>query len=258
MTSIISIAKSGVILCSISLGLNCCIQSPNKSADQKLLTACENDNFAQIKNAIAKGANPNAQNADGDTALIVLMHARRYTGEGPIKVTETAPGRFKLTGTTKYDPIITAKTRDITPVIFLLDKGARVNARNNYGGTALMVSAFHKTADCMKLLLARGADPKATMTDGGNALDFATGSHRLEILRLLLSKGVDPNSMSGDKVTPLMREVSRGTAESVGLLLKYGAAVYGKDNQGRSALSYAKAAHNRAVVELLIKAGAKE
>ena len=57
-------------------------------------------------------------------------------------------------------------------VRYLLDEGADVNARENWGGTPLLEAAYYGHVDVIKELLLRGADINATCAQG-TALDIA-------------------------------------------------------------------------------------
>ena len=53
----------------------------------------------------------------------------------------------------------------------LIEKGAKVNSRNNDGATPLLVAAFFCHADIVKLLLEKGADLNSRNNTGQTALD---------------------------------------------------------------------------------------
>jgi ankyrin repeat protein len=71
---------------------------------------------------------------------------------------------------------------------FLLDRGADVNRKTNFGGTALMVAAYKGHESTVRLLLSRGADVTAS-NDGDTALTFAKNKRRPEIAALLRQAG---------------------------------------------------------------------
>jgi Ankyrin repeats (3 copies) len=71
---------------------------------------------------------------------------------------------------------------------FLLDRGADVNSKTNFGGTALMVAAYKGHESTAHLLLSRGADVNAN-NDGDTALTFAKNKGRSEIAALLRQAG---------------------------------------------------------------------
>jgi len=113
-------------------------------------------------------------------------------------------------------PLIWAAEFGNTEVVrLLLKKGARVDATDKYGATALIAAACNcaisdmpDTIDSMRLLLAKGANVEAQAKDGSTALMIAAGAGQIEIARLLLQEGamIEAKDSSGD--TPLMHAVT--------------------------------------------------
>jgi ankyrin repeat protein len=101
------------------------------------------------------GADPNAQNDDGGTALMYAIEDAE-------------------------------KTR------LLLDRGADPNLRSGLGRTALLAAVGQVgSLPAVRLLIEKGADVKAKLPDGRGALSLGAGSRDPEVLRLLLGLGVD-------------------------------------------------------------------
>ena len=73
-------------------------------------------------------------------------------------------------------------------VRYLLDQGADVNAREQFGDTALTEAVFNGQLAAVKELLLRGADVNA-IGDGGTALDIATNRNHTAIADLLKHRG---------------------------------------------------------------------
>lgn len=73
-------------------------------------------------------------------------------------------------------------------VRYLLDQGADVNAREQFGDTALIEAVFNGQLAAVKELLFRGADVN-TIGDGGTALDIATNRNHTAIVDLLKHRG---------------------------------------------------------------------
>jgi ankyrin repeat protein len=97
-------------------------------------------------------------------------------------------------------------------VVLLLDKGARIEAKDRDGNTALLLSASGSglpSGDATKVLLSRGANIEARNKNGDTALILAASKGGYE------------------------------DAKTVDLLLKSGANVSAKNNQGKTALALA-------------------
>ena len=111
-----------------------------------LIEVAENNDITEIQRLIAAGADVNATDNSGMTALMFAA---------------------------KED---TAKV--------LLEAGADVNAKDNDGKTALMFAATNNSSDVAWLLLAAGADANAKDNDGSTALMFATEQEAIDIAEL--------------------------------------------------------------------------
>ncbi len=116
------------------------------------------------------------------TVLIVslLMIASISACNGS-KAAGTALGR---------DLITTVKsTNDVVQLKALLDEGADVNAKDNYGRTVLMSAVERNRVEMIKALLERGADVNAKDDMGKTALSRATVGNNDEVIKLLTEAG---------------------------------------------------------------------
>lgn len=181
--------------------------------------AVKNDRVDEVKSALARGMDPNTVAADGH----------------PVLVTAAREGNGRV-------------------VDVLLAAGARVDARNGFGDTALMMAALNGHLDIAKRLRARGASLEGS---GWTPLIYAaTGGHEA-MVTWLLAEGARIDAVSPNGTTALMmavREQKRGTAE---LLLAKGANVSLANQDGATALAWAQRADDTEMVARLKKAGAR-
>jgi ankyrin repeat protein len=123
-----------------------------------LMYAAEIGSLDAMRLLIDRGADVNAQNAFGATALIWSV---------------SDPARVRL----------------------LLDHGAQVNMVARSGRTALIVAAFtNPSADVVKLLLARGAKVGVMDARHVTPLNAATFGNDTSTVRVLLDAGADINT----------------------------------------------------------------
>jgi ankyrin repeat protein len=80
---------------------------------------------------------------------------------------------------------------DTARVKALLSHGAKVNAKDGEGRTALMFAVVNLHRDIVEMLLERGADVNARADDGGTALMLAALCGDVAIVRTLLVRGAD-------------------------------------------------------------------
>ena len=81
-------------------------------------------------------------------------------------------------------------------VSLLLARGAKVDARDNYGWTPLMVAARLGDAETARLLLDHGADVNVAATANYTPLHWAVALGRRDLFNVLLDFGADVNLLT--------------------------------------------------------------
>ena len=146
------------------------------------------------------------------------------------------------------DFLVAARKGDVAKLKELLDKGADVNTKTQYGATALAYACDKGHIEVVKLLLERGANVNVRDTFYGEVpLGWALQRENLGIIKLLLDKGAE------GRERVLMAGVREDKVDIVKLALDKGELKAGPLS---SALEVASAANKTAIVELLKKAGA--
>jgi ankyrin repeat protein len=202
-----------------------------KLSDEDFLALCKEGTPEEIKAAIENGANVNAKDKDGYTALMAA--ARHLKGAEVVSM--------------------------------LLDRGADVNAKDEDDVTALIYAVIDTLLDTevISMLIERGADVNATYTDGRTVLMFVAPSyhvrHSEKVASMLIERGVDVNAVNNDGETALMMAVQRGrySEKVISMLLERGADVNAKTKYGGyTVLMYAVSSFSTETVPLLIEHGA--
>jgi ankyrin repeat protein len=214
-------------------------------ADTSLAHAAERQDRAKVADLLEQGADVNARQADGMTALhwaayhedVSLTkqllkagaHAQtpnRY-GVTPLSVACTngnseivamlldagADASSTLRGG-ETALMTAARTGKPEPVKALLAHGAQVNAKDQKGQTALMWAAAEGHADVVSILLAAKADFKSPLPSGFTPLLFASREGRIDVVRILLKAGGNIND-----AIPAKRSGPRGPKPGTGVLL---------------------------------------
>lgn len=141
-------------------------------------------------------------------------------------------------------------------VKYLVERGANIEARDDYGQTALFAAAKRGHADVVQYLLSKGAKAEVAVF-GSNAVIYSL--FHPEIVEMLAKAGGDVNRMSEFQQTPLMAAASTGNIESLRILLKYGAKVdlqFPDKQKGMTALMQAVDNGQLETAEALLQKGA--
>ena len=191
-------------------------QSPSPVAD-----AARKGDAAAVKALLKQGADVNAPQADGMTAL----HWAAYHDDAPT-------------------------------VKLLLAAGADAKAANRYSVTPLLLACTNGNADIGEQLLQAGADPNSALPGGQTALMTASRTGRLGPVQALLARGADVNARERKGQTALMWAAADGHTAVVDALLKAGADFRTPLASGFTPLLFAVREGRQEVVFRLLEAGA--
>ena len=90
---------------------------------------------------------------------------------------------------------VAARRGQLADVKKLLEAGAPLEGKNQYGATALYLAVFNGHTEVALLLLEKGANPNVTDTFyKSSILDSALQKQRAEIVKALIGKGVAVSS----------------------------------------------------------------
>ena len=175
----------------------------------------ENIVTAMVKALLARKANPSVTGPDGFTPLHLAA------GQGYLSAAKA-----------------------------LTAAGAKVGTAAKNGETPLHLAARSGSREMVEYLLGRGADLKAKDSAGQLPLHEALRNPDSDILNLLIKR-------MGPTATPLLGDLLclaavDGNLAAAGVLRTWGASIYAKDAQGRTALHLAAYGGHAGVAELLL------
>lgn len=221
--------------------------NPNAQGNQgqtALMQAVSVRSDSVVKVLLAHGADVNLTDKSGRTAV---TQAVTRINSGVVQALLSGgklsePQRASLAkANLSFNLIEAAGAGNVTRVKALLLQDVNVNARDEYGDTALCRAAgqrprensqWRQNADYMtvaRLLLARGADPKI-----GTPLLHALRS--LPMMQLLVNGGAAVDARNSEGETALMLSVWRGAqaVPAIRFLIEHGANVNAQDNYGQT------------------------
>jgi ankyrin repeat protein len=153
-----------------------------------LMTAAGHSHSLTVKALLEHGADPNARDAYGYTAL----HRAAQVG---------SPEMLSA----------------------LLAHGARVDTRGKGGATPLHVAAHAGRADIVQLLLEGGADPNvAEASESYTPLHYAAAAGDTKMVRLLLEHGANVNAQAYGCRTPFAMAAAANALETARVLADAG------------------------------------
>jgi len=190
-----------------------------RAAGLPLADAVARGDLAAVRTLLARGADVNAAQVDGATALHVAVDADRLDLADALLRAGAHASRADRYGVT---PIYLASVNGNTTMIRrLLDAGADPNSVDPTGETALMTAARTGVADALRLLIERGArvdarDPEFQQT----ALMIAVRENHPAAVDVLVAAGAAVNAQTRKGAVPAFVPPCKGTgcgSEGVGI-----------------------------------------
>ena len=171
----------------------------------RLAEAARMQNGQELRELLRQGADVNAPEADGATALHWAAHwDDRNAAQSLIEAGANVNARNELGMT----PLLVACANGSAPMIEkLLGAGADPNIAAPDGEMALMMAARTSTPGAIEALVAHGAKVNARENSRGQtALMWAVAEHRPDIARVLIAHGADVNARSAVTQELIYRE----------------------------------------------------
>lgn len=191
------------------------------AADTLLADAIENSSAINLNAEIEKGADVNAPQADGMTALHWAVF---------------------------YD--------DTELSMQLIALGADASAENRYSVTPMSIACLNGNSKIVEALLKAGADPNGELSGGESALMTASRTGCPRCVAALLEAGAEVDHVDRKKQTAVMWAAAEGNTAVVEALIAGGADLHATLDSGFSPLLFAVREGRAEVVRLLLEHGA--
>jgi len=227
-------------------------EEENGEPDQEKQTyplhqAAAKGDIEQLKLLMSKGADVNAKDETGDTAL---CYAVKVGKKGMVQMLVEGGADVNIGSSPPLS--IAVDKDDIAVAEYLIAHGANVNAPA--GWTALQEAPYASSLEMVALLIAKGADVNA---GPWTALHSAVEEGRRDIAELLIAKGADVNAETGGGTTPLSYAFSRGNHDMAKVLLIAGGAFISEEENTLRGLHYTAILGYQDLAGMLLAEGAK-
>ena len=192
----------------------------NDGSTPLMYAVLSNDNTDVVEYLLEQGADVNAVNSYGSTALFIAA----------------SKGKLEMART-------------------LVMAGVDIHAVDHKHQNALMMASIFGKNDVVQYLLERGADINSEDVDGLSPLHFAAGNNgNLETTKTLLKHGANIEGTTNTGATPIMSAILSSKTEIIQYLIDEGAEV-NVDGEAYP-LAFAIAKNNLEIIKMLVMAGA--
>lgn len=195
--------------------------------DERLFAAAADGDLAGIAAAIADGADIDARDATGRTALLVATEARQTAA---VRALVEAEANVDLQDDKLDNPFLYAGAEGLLDILRLVNEaGADPAITNRYGGVAIIPASERGHVEVVRYLLEQtDVDVDHVNKLGWTALLEAIllsdgGPRHQTVVALLIEHGADVDLADGDGVRPLAHARARGQTEIAALLEAAGA-----------------------------------
>ena len=220
---------SGLLLLVTFLTCGCAPITTVENMNKQLILAAEAGDTARVQQLLHAGAQINAQDERGRTAVMAATHGNQ-----------------------------------VATVALLIETGADIHQQDELLDNPFLYAGAEGLLEILQLTIAAGADTKLTNRYGGTALIPAAERGHVAVVEALLTQtDVDVNHINRLGWTALLEAIllSDGGADHqqiVQLLIAHGADVNLADQAGVTPLQHARQRGFVAIEEILLAAGARQ
>ncbi len=229
--------------------IGCALLTPraiHTPASVRLASALRSGSVAEVDALLRRGADANARLENGTTPLEYAILTERRPVIAVLLARGADPNASDH-GMSMLSLLVQTKPCPTATVSALLAAGADPNRHDAPSARTPLLRALHAGAPaCAKILLDHGARIDARDVAGGTALDAAVAGSSPRVVEGLIRRGIAVNATMARGVTPLMwaalrqpdrREVSESV---IAVLLDHGADPCMQDADAMTAADYAR------------------
>jgi serine/threonine protein kinase/ankyrin repeat protein len=246
-------------LVEILIGARASLEARDSRGRTALHRAASEGKTEVVRLLLDSGALLNTKANDGATPL---LYAVQFGKMPVLELLIARHAQVDLAEASGSTPLIIASVgneylHNNAPMVeALLNAGAKVDAVDSRGRSALHRASAEAKPDAVRVLLDHHAKPNLRANDGSTPLMEAITFARPLVAQILINHSADVNLADANGTTPLMIAAEKSPnildpAKYIKLLLEHGAKRGLKDSKGRTALQRAIDTDNAAAVALL-------
>ena len=255
MTPLLYAARDGRLdIAKMLVAAKADVQQADVNGITPLLMAISNNHLDVAKFLLEKGSDPNAADWWGRTPLYAAVEIRnRDYGRNDEHAIDRPAALELIKALLDRGASVNARTKEVPPIRRFVTPLGDLSWVDFTGQTAFLRASLAGDIALMHLLLDKGADPNIATLAGTTALMAAAGVNwmggqtfteskeaLMEAVQLCLDKGADVNAKNSMGVTAVIGAANRGSDDILEFLVKKGARLDTKDNEGRTPLVWAQ------------------
>jgi ankyrin repeat protein len=203
---------------------------------------------------LKRGADPNAKDEAGKTALMIAAESGDTL---LVKLLVLNGADTELSDSEGTTPLVIAVlNQNFSVAHYLLKKGCNPDHFDTYLGSPLLYAAALNDYQMADLLLFYGASDSIRDKDGNTALMTAVYFGQLETADVLLQNGLDPDARDKEENTPLMLAIQQGNLPMTRLLMEKDASLVKVNKHNYNPLAFAIRYQRDTIAKILIDSGA--
>lgn len=150
----------------------------------ELVSAVRSGDAAAISAAIGGGASIDERDARGHTALMLACASGDVTAAGTLLEAGASPNRRTLDREETVLHQLARQPQSKELLALILAKRCRIDRRDRFGWTPLMVAAHSGSSEVAHALIDAGADPSVVAPDGRTVQELAAAGGHESIVAL--------------------------------------------------------------------------